>query len=234
MVLTTHPVTILSAVLSLAEEFHVDPRWLYISLKSSVVLLAFSFNALVVMSFDRYLATSYPIVHRTSVTKRRVSTLLVILNTVSVILFFLSFKDFVISYAVAILIGFNIDFPPMLVLNYKLLKITRTRRRNKKIAPDEATGIKKSFSAKNISSCLLAVTCFVVLSTPIFAYIVLRKTSNEKKFALNATHLTGLWAVTVSAMNSTFNCLIFYWKNKILRTEGMRVIKSIKACLKRQ
>ena len=130
-------------------------------LKSSVVLLAFSFNALVVMSFDRYLATSSPIVHRTSVTKRRVSTLLVILNTVSVILFFLSLKDFVISYAVAILIGFNIHFPPMLVLNYKLLKITKTRRRNKKIAPDEATGIKKSFSAKNISSCLLAVTCFV-------------------------------------------------------------------------
>ena len=26
VVLTTHPVTILSAVLSLAEEFHVDPR----------------------------------------------------------------------------------------------------------------------------------------------------------------------------------------------------------------
>jgi hypothetical protein len=28
-------------------------------------------------------------------------------------------------------------------------------------------------------------------------------------------------------MNSTFNCLIFFWKNNILRTEGMKVIKNI-------
>jgi hypothetical protein len=31
-------------------------------------------------------------------------------------------------------------------------------------------------------------------------------------------------------MNSTCNCLIFFWKNKILRTEGMKVIKGMKIC----
>jgi hypothetical protein len=34
-------------------------------------------------------------------------------------------------------------------------------------------------------------------------------------------------------MNSTFNCLIFFWKNKILRTEGMKLIKSMKICRSR-
>jgi hypothetical protein len=29
-------------------------------------------------------------------------------------------------------------------------------------------------------------------------------------------------------MNSTFNSLIFFWKNKILRTEGMKIIKGLK------
>ena len=41
--------------------------------------LVFSLFALLVMNFDRYLATSYPIFHRTSVTKGRLLTLLAIL-----------------------------------------------------------------------------------------------------------------------------------------------------------
>jgi hypothetical protein len=28
-------------------------------------------------------------------------------------------------------------------------------------------------------------------------------------------------------MNCTFNCLIFFWKNKILRSEGKKVIEGI-------
>jgi hypothetical protein len=29
-------------------------------------------------------------------------------------------------------------------------------------------------------------------------------------------------------MNCTFNCLIFFWKNKVLRAEGLKVWKSMK------
>ena len=53
-------------------------RILYTSLRSSVVFVAFSLNALVIMSFERYLRTSYPIFHRTSVTKAKLSTLFAI------------------------------------------------------------------------------------------------------------------------------------------------------------
>jgi hypothetical protein len=90
--------------------------------------------------------------------------------------------------------------------------------------------MKKTFSLKNISSCLLAVACFVVLNIPVFVYIGLRITLTEKEFTLDNELLAGLWAATATTMNSTFNCLIFYWKNKILRTEGMKVIKGMKIC----
>jgi hypothetical protein len=45
----------------------------------------------------------------------------------------------------------------------------------------------------------------------------------------NAT-LAGMWARTIMLMNCTFNCLIFYWKNNVLRTEGWKVLKSLKIC----
>jgi hypothetical protein len=47
---------------------------------------------------------------------------------------------------------------------------------------------------------------------------------------LNNANLAGLWTITTSLMNCTFNCLIFYWKNKVLRNEGLKVLKSLKIC----
>ena len=226
--LTSHPLMILGTTLWLTEQFNAYPKWLYISLRSTAVFISFSLNALVVMSFDRYLATSNPIFHRTSVTKMKLSTLFAMLSFVSLILFSLSFDDLVISYELAILTGFFIYVPPMLVFNYKLFMVGRKiRRLNNEKAPEEK---KTSFSLKMISSCVLAVVCCVVLFTPALAYIGLKTFSKEKELNLNNSNLTGLWTITISSMNSTFNCLIFYWKNKILRTEGMKVIKSIKVC----
>jgi hypothetical protein len=104
----------------------------------------------------------------------------------------------------------------MFFMNYKLFAIARSRRNNR-ISPET----KMTFSLKNISSCLLAVVCFVLLRIPVFVYIGLTTTMSEKKLNLDNVFVAGLWASTITSMNSTFNCLIFYWKNKILRTEGV-------------
>jgi small-conductance mechanosensitive channel len=197
-----------------------------ISTRFSVVFVGFSLLALLVMNFDRYLATYYPIFHRTSVTKGRLLTLLAILITVEVTLMLISYNDFVITYQVGLLIFFIIIFLPMLFINYKLFAVARKSRRNKRISPE----MKKTFSLKNISSCLLAVACFVVLNIPVFVYIGLNITLTAKEWTLDNALLAALWASTTTSMNSTFNCSIFYWKNKILRTEGMKVIKSMKIC----
>ncbi len=111
----------------------------------------------------------------------------------------------------------------MLFINYKLLTIAGKSRRNNGVSPET----KKTFSLKNISSCLLAVACFVVLSVPVFAYIGL-STDLKDSSTLDNAEIAALWAKTIASMNTTFNCLIFYWKNKTLRTEGIKVMKSIK------
>jgi uncharacterized membrane protein YkgB len=188
------------------------------------IFIAFSLLVLLVMNFDRYLATYYPIFHRTSVTKGRLLTLLAILIIVFLTFALMAANDFFISYEVGVITFFIIVSPPMVFINYKLFTIARKSRR---ISPE----MKKSFSLKNISSCLLAVACFVVLlSIPVFVFLGLKIGLKENELTLNNANVAGLWSHTIVSMNGTFNCLIFYWKNKILSTEGMKIIKSLKVC----
>ena len=224
-VLTNNPLMALILMSCLTGKLDGNARWVYISLSSTGIFFVFSYFALLVMNFDRYLATSYPIFHRTSVTKGRLVTLLAILNIVEIIFTVMSTNDFVISYQVHGLIRCIIFIPPMLFINYKLFLVVRKSRRNKRISPDM-----KKTSLKNISSCLLAVACVVVLSIPWSVYIGLRTNSPDTKETLDNANLAWMWAITISLMNGTFNCLIFYWKNKVLRTEGLKVLKSLKIC----
>jgi Ca2+/Na+ antiporter len=223
-VLTSHPLMALNVMLFLTGKLDVVTGWVVISARFSAVFVGFSLLALLVMNLNRFLATYYPIFHRTSVTKRRLLTLLAILITVEITMVLISFTDLVIPFEVGLLIFIIIIFLPMLFVNYKLFTIARKSRRNNAISPE----MKKTVLSKTISSCLLAVVCFVVLNIPVFLYIGL--TLTKKEFTLDNAILPGFWAATIASMNSTFNCLIFYWKNKILRTEGMKVFKSMKIC----
>ena len=132
-------------------------------------------------------------------------------------------NNFVISYQVHVLILFIPLIPAMLFINYSLFLVVR---KNKRISPE----LKKTFSFKNISSCLLVVACVVVSFIPWCVYIGLRLNSPETAHTLDNANIAWKWGITISSMNCTFNCLIFYWKNKVLRTEGLKVLKSLKIC----
>ena len=196
-------------------------EWLHTTFLLANLLLGFPLIALLVMNFDRYLATYYPLFHRTSVTRGKLLIPFVILSLAFAILTVSSHFDFVIPFPVFLAICCVIFLMPMIFFNYKLFTIARKSTRNKKKSPE----MRRTFSLKKISSCLLSTACFTVLSIPIFVYIWLSITSpGEKAF------LAALWVRTISSMNGTCNCLIFFWKNNVLRAEGMKVIKGIKFC----
>ena len=94
-VLTNHVLLPLITVLLLTGKFSVYPSWVNISLRLSSTFPGFSLLALLVMNFDRYLATSYPFFHRTSITKRRLVTLLLILIILEVTLALIYVNDFI-------------------------------------------------------------------------------------------------------------------------------------------
>ena len=220
VVLTTNPFTGLVAMLWLTEKSNVFSGWLMILRVLSFMSIGSSLVALFVMNFDQYLATHYPIFHRTSVTKGNLLTLFTFLVIFEITVTAMSTNDSVISYQVGVIIFCTIFILPMLLINYKLFTIVRKSRRNNEM--------KKSFSLKNIPCCLLVIACLMASSIPAFVYVVLRLTSKEKERTLDSAQFVELWGITTASMNSTFNCLIFYWKNKILRSEGIKVIRSMK------
>ena len=222
-VLTNHPVVAVVAMLWLTGRLAAHVVITKIPFSLGHIFLGVSFLAILVMNFDRYLAISYPLYHRTSVTKGRLFSLHTTQSVLATVLALMSVKGSVISNNVFVLICFVILVPPMVFINWKLLSAVRRCSKSNRITPKN----NRMFGVKRLSSCLLAVACFVVMTIPVLAYVVLRATSKERTFSLDEAHLVGLWAKTLSTMNSTFNCLIFYWKNKILRIEGMKLVKGM-------
>ena len=116
-----------------------------------------------------------------------------------------------------------ITFPPFIFIDYKLYRISKKYSRRNAVSPQR----KSRVDLKNISTCLLAAACLFFLSITVGVYIA---------FALYNTSTTNaelcyFWAKTIAVMNSTFNSLIFFWKNKVLRAEGMKILKTLKGFL---
>ena len=182
--------------------------------------LGFSFFALLVMNIERYLGTYYPIYHRTSVTRRRLLTFLAMLIIFITTLAILTIVK-VIPPAAGGIIFVVIAFPPFMFINYKLYRISKQNRRNNAILPQQ----RSKRNLKNVSTCLLAAACVVVLSIPSSLYFVFSFVGEAR--STNA-RLSYVWGLTLYSMNSSFNSLIFFWKNKVLRAEGIKILNTMK------
>ena len=225
----THPVLVLSTILWSTETYIAEGfkmTWAYVS----IILGAFSMFALLTLNIERFLSVVFPVFHRKSVTKKRLAFLLAFCMIALVFLtpvFFFAGKVIGNVIITAFLLIILLVF---MYLNYKILFIAKLKRKIKKVAPafavlphhQEVKKLKINF--KNISTCSLAVGCFFVCSVPQIMYSISRVIS-EKPYNDRHVVLFNIWSSTFVAMNSTFNCLIFFWRNSILRREGMKVIQ---------
>ena len=189
------------------------------------IFLGFSFHVLLVIRIERYIGVFYPIFHLTSVTRYKLLTLLAITLTLHTILHMISTYGTTIPWEIVEIIFLVAVFVPLMYLNLKLYKMSRKMRRRKKVKEPEK--IKRTMNnLKNISTCLLAVACLLVLSIPTSVAIVINMNA-ENRHASKAI-LSNIWTTTIYLMNCTFNSLIFFWKNKVLRTEGIKILKTLK------
>ena len=232
VVTTSHPLLVIRLVWWLNEMN--DPPIPAVAEYLSNVFAAFSIMALLVMSAERYLGAYYPFFHRTSLTRRRLLTLLALLFLVPIVLTIISAKDLVISFAGNLIILSVIVFPPFVFFNYKLFMISRevrrdiARRRSNTSTPETAN---LRDNLKTISTCLLAVACLFLVYIPVFIFIAF--TFSGFKLAENTNFKVAIfWTRTAANGNSTLNCLVFFWRNDALRKEGKKVVRALKDRLK--
>ena len=227
VVAITHPLLILSTILWSMEIYHgeIENTRQY----TSTLLGGFSTFALLTLTIERFLALTYPFFHQTAVTKKGLLLFQAFLmaTTVSVSqLAHLYEKTGVVLTAVFILFFLFV----FVCLNYKMFIIAKSKRNDEMVFPTSTATSRnqerkrRKLNFKNISTCSLAVGCFFVCSFSRIIYSATRLTSNMP-FYNRQVLLFNIWSVTSLFMNSAFNCLIFFWRNSILRREGKKIIK---------
>lgn len=221
-VVVNHPLNAILSAYLISKEFKIRPHWVSMTLEATSFFHLTSILALLVMNIDRYMAIFHPLYHKTKITKGKLLKLLGIMLLVNFVTLTMSINELVYSMEAYGVLASLFFMTPMLFINIKLFKISR------KSVGAISTDHKKTRvnSSKHISSCLLAfasLMSFYVLTLVLGFSAVLVP---QMKVTLNKFML--LWLKTIVTLNSTFNCLIFFWKNKLLRTEAMKFINTMK------
>jgi hypothetical protein len=184
-----------------------------IAMLASDYTQAFAMTALLAMTVDRFLAITRPLFHKIHVTKRRLLAILLAMQSVIIVVRMSRFfKDLESIYHGA---AIGIAATELLLLagmNYRMFRIAAATRRNKEASKTQTALLKTNYT------CLLTVACFFVCVTPFVAYVVLRSTSTG--LSEDTLMLIRFWCGTGLNMSSTFNSVIFFWRNEILRKAG--------------
>ena len=192
------------------------------------LFLGFSMFALLTLSVERITARKYPLFHQTAVSKTR---LIIFLFFLVALLFafapLLHFEQRTFSLANYVLISIFISLVLFILvhMNYKMFTNAKSKNENQtttttntmKSTNNEKTKTRKKH-VKNISACCLSVVSFFVYCFPKIVHCAWRLTS-EKPSDRREVLLFSLRASTIMAMIWTFNSLIFFVKNSILRRE---------------
>ena len=215
VVIVNHPLIIRLAIAWAMEDHGILER-MHIFRWVNNGLFGFSSIALLTMTIERYLATAHPLFHRRSVTKRRLVAVLATLQLAEVVSTTVQAFLPTAAYLIGIIIVLVIYLASVLFMNCKMFVIAMAARRN-------GTDKRSAVNFKNASTCLLAALCFFCCCIPSIFYYCFELFSTFNDDILMSCYL---WATTAISLDScTFNCFLFFWRNKILRIEGEKVLK---------
>ena len=245
VVTIVHPTFLLQAI----NEINGTPKCIYkISYMVSLYFFTgLSISTLLVMNFERYTAIVHPIWHRTKATKPQlmfiwaILFLVIVLNVVS---FFL-YRP--LSAIITIIIISSVCFASLFTYvsifcvarkrNGTAARNTVDHETNCGNHQGEASGnnnmaafLRELKMAKTyFIIVVLAFVCFIPAGIALHGLKYPWYGSDNKRSAKASAYT---WGKTLASMNSTLNCLIFFWANKMLRREGLTLVKNISSTAK--
>ena len=184
----------------------------FLSKKIGALFNVYSVTIMCMMNFDRYMAILHPITHRNKVTKQRLLKYTVLAMVLQIILFVFSIIEVkIVTYVLAattlLLIATTVFVYARIFCSVR--KATRNRKWK----------LKKEL--KLAGSSFLIVVCFLVcfLSATI-AYI--NRLKDQPSFSLVVRRRR---FALLSLLSTTLNPIIFFWRDKAMRTRGIALIK---------
>jgi hypothetical protein len=208
----------------------------FITKKIGYLLCYYSMTTMSAMSFERYMGVLHPFVHRVQVTKSRVLKYIISVCCIQTLV-----------YSVTLFHGVQIT-RPFFVTNMLLFlaftaftytKIFCFRIKNSRSPHGKhvqvvnvAERTNASTKARLLKEIKIAKSCFLVvvvsLACSLPALVLTGFINLETNFLVDTLQK---WAYLINLFNSTANSLIFFWRNKALRTEGLNRVKIIRDSL---
>ena len=230
-----HPFYLVNSIAEVTETSKCFYKMFYQT--SMVMLSGMSYLTFFVMNIERYLAIAYPFFHKVHVTKRRCLLFsfllwLVCIATGIAPIFNLDIQLFVTALALIVLIGTLFIY----ISIYNIARKQKYLHREGTISQEDLAGTepqgpqpaRKAVSLRNdlvlAKMYFIVVACSFLLNLPNAIVLVLY---TDRVKTLDGVVQMKIWTLTLVAMNSTANCLIFFWANKLLRNEGWKICKRL-------
>ncbi len=238
-----HPSYLVNSIAEITQTSKCGYKMVYQT--SAVVLSGMSYLTFFVMNIERYLSICKPFYHMRNVTKERCFILCVCLWLICIAtgiapIFGIDIQPLVTALAVLVLGGTLFIYLSIYKMakkgrNSRLRASSRTGQDAFSVTVEESTSAldsRVSTRSKKTVSFLhdlqLAKMYVIVVFSTIFLNLpnaLVLAVFSERVETLDGVVQVKIWTLTLVAMNSTFNSLIFFWANDRLRTEGWRLCK---------
>ena len=166
-----------------------------------------------VLHFERYLGICHVFVHRNKVTKPRclVACLIVFFALLSGPTTYLFIDENAGKVIQVVLVSILVS-----MITFMYVRIFFGNRHVELRC--HASQIRNAREMKFAKSCIMVVGASMICFLPVIVYHVVKR--KELQIVL-----IGLWAITSYFANATVNSIIFFWKNRVLRNEGMKILR---------
>ena len=180
--------------------------------------VAMSFTTFLVLNVEVYLSIMYPIFHKIKITNGRVFAVLCVITVGTFVrtylfIFHIDKRISKLFFSAFILIS-------LIGLTYIHIKISVSVYKRRRIGFVRGVRESKSFlhGVREAKSCLLILLCTVLCFLP---SAIEDGMTNRSKFMVI---MFNPWRSTFALAASCLNCIVFFWRNGILRKEARNII----------
>lgn len=237
-----HPLHVLNSVAEITKNARCSYKMIYQT--SAVIISGMSFLTFFVMNCERFLSIVHPFFHLNYVTKRKcllVSsvTWIVCLTTGVAPLLGLDIQNFITALVLILLFG---TFYVYVCIYIEARKRRASRERSANTRTNEfdtshcensgARATETIHSRKTVSflhDIQLAKMYLIVMLSSLFLNLpnaIVLSVFTDRVKILDSVVQVKIWTVTLVAMNSTMNCIIFFWANSQLSKKGWKLCKA--------
>ena len=190
---------------------------------ATVFLTIISMTTLSAMNMERYFGVVHPFFHRDKVTRNRLLVYVILVSSLVVIFFCLSFafKGILRSFGVVVIFLY---LSSMAFAYTKIYLASIASSRTVHVEPSQEERKKKRQFLKDVK---LAKTCFLIVACSLLCLLPTSISAKPLNFSGFDRVIVAIWAKTFALLNPSLNSAIFFWRNRMLRSEARKTLTNI-------